>query len=214
MLNNCGTCSPALDAIYVPKKHSSESTYFPWLVDYLYLTHCTSVWTGLETAQAMVNNLINGNIFPFEVSSSRMMCDIWGYFIYTIRNIPVSIRRTTLAHMLNEYEICINTTNYPIVNMQDFSSSLPILLSWYPHNESGSMNLDIYTALSRILTAVLYWHMTSCGKSCKIVNCPDQSVFNIVRCWQIDQLSWLSALKCALPHPNVYVFWILTSLKM
>ncbi len=33
-------------------------------------------------------------------------------------NIPVSIGLTTLAHMLNWYEICLNKTNYPIFNMQ------------------------------------------------------------------------------------------------
>ncbi len=27
---------------------------------------------------------------------------------------------TTLAHMLNGYEICLNRTNYPIFNMHDF----------------------------------------------------------------------------------------------
>ncbi len=35
-------------------------------------------------------------------------------------NIPVSIALATLAHMINVYEICLNTTNYPIFNMQDF----------------------------------------------------------------------------------------------
>ncbi len=35
-------------------------------------------------------------------------------------NIPVSIALATLAHIINVYEICLNTTNYPIFNMQDF----------------------------------------------------------------------------------------------
>ncbi len=35
-------------------------------------------------------------------------------------NIPVSIAPATLAHMINVYEICLNTTNYPIFNMQGF----------------------------------------------------------------------------------------------
>ncbi len=35
-------------------------------------------------------------------------------------NIHVSIALATLAHMINVYEICLNTTNYPIFNMQDF----------------------------------------------------------------------------------------------
>ncbi len=35
-------------------------------------------------------------------------------------NIPVSIALATLPHMINVYEMCLNTTNYPIFNMQDF----------------------------------------------------------------------------------------------
>ncbi len=35
-------------------------------------------------------------------------------------NIPVSIAFATLAHMINVYEICLNTTNYTILNMQGF----------------------------------------------------------------------------------------------
>ncbi len=35
-------------------------------------------------------------------------------------NIPVSIGLTTLAHMLNGHAICLNTSNYPIFNMQYF----------------------------------------------------------------------------------------------
>ncbi len=35
-------------------------------------------------------------------------------------NIPVSIALATLAHIINVYNICLNTTNYPIFNMQDF----------------------------------------------------------------------------------------------
>ncbi len=31
-----------------------------------------------------------------------------------------SIALATLGHMINVYEICLNTTNYPIFNMQDF----------------------------------------------------------------------------------------------
>ncbi len=35
-------------------------------------------------------------------------------------NIPVSIALATLANMINVYEICLNTTNYPIFNMEEF----------------------------------------------------------------------------------------------
>ncbi len=36
-------------------------------------------------------------------------------------NTPVSIALATLAHMINVYEIRLNTTNYLILNMQDFN---------------------------------------------------------------------------------------------
>ncbi len=35
-------------------------------------------------------------------------------------NIPVSTAFATLAHVINVYEISLNTTNYPIFNMQGF----------------------------------------------------------------------------------------------
>ncbi len=38
----------------------------------------------------------------------------------SFRSPGVSIALATLAHMMNVYEICLNTTNYPIFNMQDF----------------------------------------------------------------------------------------------
>ncbi len=54
--------------------------------------------------------------------------------------IPISIAFATLAHMLNVYEICLNTTNYPIFNKQRLCI-LPVnlhfetvLVSRYPHH--------------------------------------------------------------------------------
>ncbi len=38
-------------------------------------------------------------------------------------NIPVSIGLTTLAHMLNGYEICLNTSNYLFFNI--WSGGIP-----------------------------------------------------------------------------------------
>ncbi len=32
----------------------------------------------------------------------------------------LDVNNATLAHMLNWYEICLNRTNYPVFNMQDF----------------------------------------------------------------------------------------------
>ncbi len=42
------------------------------------------------------------------------------HFTYKIFNIPVSIALATLAHMINVYVICLNTTNYPLFNIQHF----------------------------------------------------------------------------------------------
>ncbi len=35
-------------------------------------------------------------------------------------NIPASIGLNLFAHIINGYDICLKTTQYPIVNMQDF----------------------------------------------------------------------------------------------
>ncbi len=55
-------------------------------------------------------------------------CDIWEktiyikthYFTCKILQYTSLIGLTTISHMLNVYEICFNTTNYLIFNMQDF----------------------------------------------------------------------------------------------
>ncbi len=54
-------------------------------------------------------------------------------------NIPVSIALATLAHMINEYQICLNATNYPysICKISDIARGPPFwtdLVSWYPHH--------------------------------------------------------------------------------
>ncbi len=43
-------------------------------------------------------------------------------------NIPVQIGLTTLAHILNGYEICLNEVHYPIFNrkMSDIGCANPI----------------------------------------------------------------------------------------
>ncbi len=76
----------------------------------------------------IVNNLIIGNIFRLMVSWLGQ--DGWYLQItnlcktnvshITSFNIHTSIGLTTLTHMLNGYEICINTTNYLIFNLQYF----------------------------------------------------------------------------------------------
>ncbi len=53
-------------------------------------------------------------------------------------NIPVSIALATFAHMINVYEICLNTTNYlifTICKISDIACGPPfwtVLFSWYP----------------------------------------------------------------------------------
>ncbi len=84
-----------------------------------------SIKRSMTTAQKIVNNLMNENIFPLQVSSLRQV--VWKPIYVKTHisltkslNISVSIWLRTLGYMLNEYEICLNTTNYLTVNMQDF----------------------------------------------------------------------------------------------
>ncbi len=70
------------------------------------------------------NNLINDNIFPLKVNSR---CVIFGdnqcvpKCKFHIQNLLVCLFQLdtllTLAHMLNEYEMCHNTTHYLIYSM-------------------------------------------------------------------------------------------------
>ncbi len=94
--------------------------------------------------------LINENIFPLKVSSLRRDGLYLGitnsckntHFTYRIFQYTC-FNCTSLAHMLNVYmKMCLNTTNYPIFNMQDFryrlcTSILDYLVSWYPHYVLG-----------------------------------------------------------------------------
>ncbi len=96
-------------------------------VDVYFVLYIT-IKSDMKTAQKVVNNLMNENIFPLKVISIRQGGWYLGitnlvktHFSHTKSfNIPVSIGRPTLAHMLNGYEICLNKTNYPIFNMQYF----------------------------------------------------------------------------------------------
>ncbi len=82
----------------------------------------------MKTAQKIINNLINENISPLNVSSlwqnvifgdNQFMSKYTFHIQITLPPIPVSIGLTIPVHMLNRYEIYLNTTNYPICNMQD-----------------------------------------------------------------------------------------------
>ncbi len=67
-------------------------------------------------------------------------------------NIPVSIEFATLAHMINVYEICINTTNYPIFNMQGFIYWLwtSILKQFWSAGIPTMLWLDTFQWYSRV----------------------------------------------------------------
>ncbi len=54
-------------------------------------------------------------MFVYKQFMSKHTFHIQNPLIHT----PVSIEHITRANMLNGYEICLNTTNYPICNMQD-----------------------------------------------------------------------------------------------
>ncbi len=64
-------------------------------------------------------------------------------FTYKIHfNITISIGRTTVAH-INGYELYLNTTLYPIFNMQTFRyclSFVTILVRWYPHSAIAQLH--------------------------------------------------------------------------
>ncbi len=64
-------------------------------------------------------------------------------------NIPVSIALVTLAHMINVYKICLNTTNFPIFNMHDIpTAGIPTML----YMSSNRMLTDVCGISSRLLT--------------------------------------------------------------
>ncbi len=65
----------------------------------------------MKTAQTLFNNLILGDN-QFRLKHTKSF------------NIPISIGFITFTHMLNGYEICLNTKIGPIFNMQDFRYQL------------------------------------------------------------------------------------------
>ncbi len=89
----------------------------------LYVLLYNTIKCDMKTEEKVVNNFIDENIFPRMVSS--LGPDGWYLGIYVKTYIPytksfnisVSIGLITLAHVLDGYEICLNTTNYPIFNM-------------------------------------------------------------------------------------------------
>ncbi len=75
----------------------------------------------MKTAQKIVNNLINENIFPLKISSRYVIFgDNQFMSKHTFHIQKPSIGLPTLTNMLNGYDICLNTTNCAISNIQDF----------------------------------------------------------------------------------------------
>ncbi len=75
--------------------------------------------------QKNFNNLINGNIFTLNVSSLRQ--DGWEPIYINTHishtkyfSIPILSGFTMLDYIVKGHEICLNITNYPNFNMQDF----------------------------------------------------------------------------------------------
>ncbi len=68
-----------------------------------------------------------------------------------IFNIYFSIALTTLAHMLNGYDICFKTMNYPIFNMQDFRYWLcTSVLDCFGQVVSPSVKVDSNDSISTL----------------------------------------------------------------
>ncbi len=99
----------------------------------LYLLLFIAIESGMKTAQK-VNNLINDmKIYIYlkgELIKTRWV--IFGDNQFMLRHIsqnksvntPVSICLVSLAHILNGYDISLNTISYPIFNIQDFRNGL------------------------------------------------------------------------------------------
>ncbi len=100
-------------------------------------------------------------------------------------NIPVSIALATLTHMINVFVICLNTTNYPIFNMQDFRyclwtsnldcfgqlvsspcESVSWVASWvFPLSEPHNLKLTCCLAFTFVMADF------AVNKSCRLPKC-------------------------------------------
>ncbi len=104
--------------------------------------------------------LINENIFPLKVSSLRQagwyLCQNpnFAYLQYTCFNWPYSI----CLHVKWEWGICLNRTNYPIINMQDFRYWL--CTSMYDLFWSAGI-ATLYNAMTVMVYGNIFWKITS-----------------------------------------------------
>ncbi len=75
----------------------------------------------------------------------------------------LSIALATLAHMINVYEICLNTTNYPIFNMQDFIYYMwTSILDCFGQLESPPWNYSLYPVTHTGLCLSIYISRVIC----------------------------------------------------
>ncbi len=88
-------------------------------------------------------------------------------------SIPIWSQLTTPAHMLNGYEICLNSTNwFSICNMSDTGCVPPfwtVLVTWYPHYDAGSLadvsplpfqGLSSAQCISHITSVLSIYHLS------------------------------------------------------
>ncbi len=118
-------------------------------------------------------------------------------------NIPVSIAFATLVHMINVYEICLNTTNYPILNMQVDLHFETVLVSWYPHHDQftwlqyKNWHSTNNTPLFQPSFPVKVSTQTSCGHifplslKCYIVQSIYSICYIIILWFKIDSMAFL-----------------------
>ncbi len=94
-------------------------------MDTLFYICLLAIKSDMKTAQKIVSNLMNENILPLKVSTLRQdgwylgITNLISKHTFHIQN-PFFWTFVMLAHMLNGYEIYLNTTKYLIFNMQDF----------------------------------------------------------------------------------------------
>ncbi len=123
--------------------------FIKWYLDTLIYTFLLfiTIKTYMKSAQKIVNNLINENVFVLKVliKTEHVIFGLYQFMpkhilhIYTKSlNIPLSFGLTILAYMLNIQYICFNASHYRIINIKDFrywlcTSIVDCFVTWYPH---------------------------------------------------------------------------------
>ncbi len=117
-------------------------------------------------------------------------------------NIPVSIALATLAHMINVYEICLNTTNYPIFNMQDFRYCLFTSI------------LDCFGQLVHPpCKCVLQYIYRSIGSGLLVVTslrAQNMYVHKTISTTKIVRPQMITLRSCLQKYPHIYIWYPVT----